>query len=674
MSRANTPWRPLTPASVEWNDSNDPVSSLFGDVYYSRDNGLEESRHVYLQGNELPQRWLQQRGGRFCITETGFGTGLNFLLTWQAWRELPPPRPSLHYVAIEKFPLSIDDMARALAAWPALQPLAQALLSHYPGLLPGQHRLLLEQGGITLDLWWEDVVDALADLSASGQGMVDAWYLDGFAPSRNVDMWRADILQAVSRLSRPQASFATFTAAGQVRRDLAAAGFSVSRVPGYGRKRECLRGRLEKPPALLPEPKQKLKETPWDLAHTSSNLPERVLVLGGGLAGCTVAAALARRGIASTVLEQGQLANAGSGNDQGVLYTRLSRRHSPLTDFALQSFRFATRYYRALFNSGQLTQGLDGALCGSFHQCDDIEEMAIIGKALAHLPELAQVLDRDAARNMLGIAQPSAGYWFPGSGWLRPVSVCRAVTADSLITVIQNCGELALEYSVGEWRAIVGGTVLATAPCAVVATGVRSAALEPLAWLPLQIIRGQTTDLPTGPEFAELRAALCHEGYIAPARDGRHCIGATFKLRDDDTAISVQEHRDNLEKLAIAVPAWRSALATLDPTRLGGRVGFRCASPDYLPLAGPVPDLSGFLHNYAALRKNARQTITSRGDYMPGLYLSTAHGSRGLTSTPLAAELLASQLCGEPLPLSRELCRAVAPARFLIRDLCRNRI
>lgn len=208
----------------------------------------------------------------------------------------------------------------------------------------------------------------------------------------------------------------------------------------------------------------------------------------------------------------------------------------------------------------------------------------------------------------------------------------------------------------------------------VVAAGVDSAAITGLEWLPVQAIRGQTTQLPSSAEFGKLRAALCHEGYIAPARSGVHCIGATFDLNDNDGALRPDDHRRNLETLTEAVPEWREALARLKPAALAGRVGFRCASPDYLPLAGPAPNRPRFLKRFDGLRNNARRNIPLAGEYLRGLYLSVGHGSRGLTSTPLTAELLASQICGEPPPLSRELIRALAPARFIIRDLCRNRI
>lgn len=669
MRRDNSPWGPTPPADIKWTDEGDPFSNRFDDVYYSREDGAAESRHVFLTGNDLPARWHDTQGPRFCIAETGFGTGLNFLLTWQAWLALPAPRPRLHYISIEKFPLGTDELARALAAWPALATQAEQLQSAWPGRLPGQHRVVFEDGELVLDLWWEDITNALPDMAAHG-ATVDAWYLDGFAPSRNDSMWQPALYQAIAALSRPNASFATFTAAGHVRRGLISAGFAVDKVPGFGRKRECLRGKLDDTTAM-PEPP---KETPWDLPATPRTCPDSVLVIGAGLAGSTVAAALARRGVAVTVLDAGAIAGAASGNDQGILYTRLSRRHSSLTDFALQSFRFASTLYRQMFSEDILVKERDGELCGSYHQQTNEEELALMRERLNGLEELGEVLTPTQAYDYLGEQPSIAGYWFPDSGWLRPPAVCQALLRHDLITVQEHCGSLSLAHSEGAWQAVAAGETVAKASSAIICTGVNAAGFAGLEWLPLQAIRGQTSHIPASTESLRLKAGFCHKGYISPARNGMHCMGATFTLRDSGTELRAQDHRHNLERLATAIPSWREGLEQLDVTKLDGRVGFRCASPDYLPIAGPVPDRNQFLQTYGGLRKNARHSIPLRGPYVPGLYVNTAHGSRGLSSAPLVAEWLASDICCEPRPLSRELSRALSPARFLIRDLSRNRI
>ena len=670
MNRDNSPWRGVTPAAVHWSESGSPISDTFDDIYYSQENGMDESRHVYLQGNGLPQRWHHHPRNHFCIGETGFGTGLNFLVTWHAWRELPEPRPDLHYLSIEKHPLTRQDLARALSGWPALATLAEPLLAAYPALLAGQHRVLLDGGRVRLDLWWEDAADALPDLANRAQPLVDAWYLDGFAPSCNPSMWTTELLQATATLCQPGASFATFTAAGDVRRRLTDAGFTVEKVTGYGRKRECLRGVIDGErvsPSLL-------KHSPWDIPNKTRVRPNHVIVLGGGLAGCATAAALGRRGIAVTLLERGTLAGAGSGNDQAILYTRLSRKHSALADFALQSFQFASTFYRRMFLTKELTPQRDGDLCGSFQQSDNVKDMAALSGVLAGLEELAQVLDATEASKLLGIDQPSAGYWYPRSGWLRPGAVCSALLLRDNIEIMENCGDVTLHQDGDQWLASAKGQTLAAATCVVVAAGTATTSMPQLSWLPLQTIRGQITQLPTARVFSTLRAALCHQGYIAPAWEGSHSIGATFDVGDNDPAIRSSDHSNNLTKLADAVPSFRKRLQSFDSAALTGRVGFRCASPDYLPTVGPAPDAAQFLTDFGALRKNAKQLIDRRGSYLPGLYLNAAHGSRGLTSTPIAAELLASMICHEPLPFSRTLCRALSPARFIIRDLSRNRM
>jgi tRNA 5-methylaminomethyl-2-thiouridine biosynthesis bifunctional protein len=672
INRNNQVWQPTPAAALDWVSANTPGSTEFSDVYYSPENGQAESRYVFIDGSALPERWRTHPRRCFTICEAGFGTGLNFLLTWKAWRESGFPRPQLHYVAIEKYPLCAADLARALGAWPELADSATRLLANYPGRRPGQHRLVFADGQILLDLWWEDISATLFDLAGREQAWVDAWYLDGFAPARNGSMWQQENFQAMAALSLPLATVATFTAAGAVRRGLAEAGFSVHKVTGYGRKRENLRAQLPAGASgsrTWPSPRQ----TPWDLAVQRQAAPASALVVGAGLAGCHVAAALARRGVRVTLLEQAEVAGAGSGNNQGVLYTRLSRRHSPLGDFALQSFTHAGNHYRAMFARGLLEHGIDGDLCGSFHQSDARGELDAIAPGLAELPELASVLRPDEAERVLGISQPHGGYWYPQSGWLNPAAVCRALLASGSVDLREHCGPLRLEQNDTGWRAHNEATVVVEADIAVVAAGTGCKTFPSLQWLPLQSIRGQTSELPTAASFAALRCVLCHEGYIAPARRGVHSIGATFNLLEQGHQLRASDHDHNLQSLARAVPAWAGELAGVDPGELAGRVGYRCASPDYLPLVGPAPALAEFLQTFAPLRKNARQLLNHRGNYLHGLYLCTGHGSRGLTSTPLAAELLASQICQEPPPLARELERALAPARFLIRDLGRNR-
>ena len=670
MSRNNTPWRALATAEIQWTEDESPRSPSYDDFYYSTVDGLEEAQHVFLRGGKLESRLSSHSHVTFCIAETGFGTGLNFLLSWKLWREQPLPRPRLHFVSIENRPLQEGDIRRAVSNWPVLAELAEDLIAHYPLPIPGQHRLLFDDGAVTLDLWWEDLAEAIPDFNSQFGKCIDLWFLDGFSPNRNHAMWTIALYQTMATTCRMGAGFATFTAAGDVRRGLENAGFQVTKSSGWGLKRESMHGQFTAAPASSPEQQT---VTPWDINADQPDSPETAVVIGAGLAGCTVAAALAKRGIKVTVIERGLVASGGSGNDQGVLYTRLSAKHSPLVDFSLQSFSFSHRFYQQMLSCGDLTEDVDGSLCGSFHQNEDIEALQAMSRQLLPVPQLAQVLGAEAANQLLGIEQNEGGYWYPRSGWMRPSSICHALLRHQNITVLESMGTVQLQRDGNGWQAISSAGLIATSECAVVASGPETTSTNQLGWLPVSSIRGQTSHLRSNAQLDSLRAVLCHTGYISPARLGNHCIGATFDIADADSNTRAADHRYNLDSLSKAVPAWRDLLAELNEEKLEGRVAYRCASPDYLPLIGQVPNRPAFLQNYRALSKNARRVIPTTGEYLAGLYLTTGHGSRGLTSTPLAAEVLASTICKEPAPLSRELSRALSPARFIIRDLRRKR-
>jgi tRNA 5-methylaminomethyl-2-thiouridine biosynthesis bifunctional protein len=235
----------LTNARLDWNESGTPVSGQFDDVYFSNVNGLEETRYVFLQKNQLPERWNQFNSQRFVIGETGFGTGLNFLAAWQAFDQFRQENPdaqlhSLHFISFEKYPVSKTDLIKAHQSWPELATYARELQQNYPIAIPECHRIILADGAVTLDLWFGDIHDCMPSLPVSREGVVDAWFLDGFAPSKNPDMWNQHLFDYMAKLAKPEATCATFTAAGFVRRGLIEAGFAMQKVKGFGTKREML--------------------------------------------------------------------------------------------------------------------------------------------------------------------------------------------------------------------------------------------------------------------------------------------------------------------------------------------------------------------------------------------------------------------------------------------------
>ena len=657
--------QPLERAEIEWSDAGEPRSRRYRDPYFSAADGLLESRHVFIDGCALPARLAGCGGRRYAIGELGFGAGLNFLLTWATWREHAPKAVSLHYLGIDKHPLRRDELRRALARWPRLAALAGELIASFPPPLEGIHRRLFDGGRVVLDLHWADVGRALDELQWLRDLRFDSWYLDGFAPARNPSMWGGERFSALARLSAPGAGIATYSAAGQVRRDLLAAGFAVHKRPGYGRKRECLAG------TLAAHPTRAAPAGAADAARAGP-APGHALVIGAGLAGAHVAAALARREMAVTVLERGAVAGRASGNAQGVLFNRLSHRRSALADFSLAAGLYAARLYAQMLREGELRAGIDGALIGCL-QSLDASAAARLAETLAALPELGSVLSAAQGGARLGQALTGPSLWQPDSGWFAAPALCRALLAHSRITVREQCSDLSIHYGRDrQWQAVFQSRrCRVSAPLLVVAAGVDSNALLPAPGLPLRSVRGQTTQVPAA-ATTPLKTVLCHAGYVAPAVHGEHCIGATFAPRDPRRDLRASDHRDNIDKLASALPAWAASLATLDARTLAGRAELRCASPDYLPMVGAVPSVARFRERFAALGRDGWHSVEASDAYVPGLYVSTAHGSRGLSYAALGAEVLASTICGEAAPVPAALCRALAPARFTLRAMRRG--
>lgn len=665
--------QPLQPAQLQW-DGDTPQAEAFGDIYFSRADGLAESRHVFLEGSRLRERWQAlPPHATFVIGETGFGTGLNFLLACEQWQQCAPHTAELFFISTELYPLTPADLQRALAHWPSLAPLAATLLEQYPPLLPGFHWLRWPDARITLLLLFGDAQHTLPQLLdgqlLNGQHpdhtqhqpwQVDAWFLDGFAPACNPQLWQHNVLQHVAALSRDGTTLATFTAAGQVRRDLTTLGFTVTKVPGYGSKREMITAQYDSSLTTSAIDTGAITGTPWLLQRHRQPIPSHVAVIGGGLAGCHIARALAVRGVAVTLYEQhAAVAQEASGNPQGALYTKLSASDAALARFSLASLQYAVRHYAQPSISTAMHR------CGLLQLQETCEPA--LQQLLANSPTLATWLTAAHAADTAGIPVLHGGWWLPHAGWMSPNTLCQHLLQHSGIDAHFNTDVADLQHVDGQWQLHdTQGHTLGTATQVVIASANHITRYPQTAWLPLRPVRGQITQLPTTGHSRALRCVVCAEGYLTPAHHGEHCLGASFVPRDTDTTLRPQEQQHNLGLLREIAPALVDDWLTAP---LHGRAALRCTTPDHLPLAGPLPDRTAFLQDYAALRHNARLTIPAPGQYIPGLWLLGGFGGRGLCYIPLAAELLTSQLLHHPRPLPRDLQQALAPARFVIREL-----
>ncbi|UII69903.1 bifunctional tRNA (5-methylaminomethyl-2-thiouridine)(34)-methyltransferase MnmD/FAD-dependent 5-carboxymethylaminomethyl-2-thiouridine(34) oxidoreductase MnmC [Pseudomonas sp. HN11] len=652
---------PVTHAQLDWDDQGRPHSRVFDDVYFSDQSGLEETRYVFLEQNRLQERFAAlPAGGRLVIGETGFGTGLNFLCAWQLFEQHAKAGARLHFVSVEKYPLSHADLQRALTLWPELAVFAEQLLAQYIAIHQGFQRIVLDNGRVTLTLLIGDVLEQLPQLDAQ----IDAWFLDGFAPAKNPEMWTAELFAELARLAAPGSTISTFTSTGWVRRLINAAGFKMKRTPGIGHKWEILRGEFVGWPAETAKP---VGAKPWFARPSPIKGERNALVIGGGLAGCATAASLAARGWHVSILERhNALAQEASGNPQGVLYLKLSAHGTALSQMIVAGFGHTRRLLE------HLHRGVDWDGCGVLQLAFDVKEAQRQAQLVAAFaPDLLHLLDRDQAQAKAGIALEHGGLFFPEGGWVHPPALCQWQARQPGITVQLHHNVLDLRKVGDEWQARDGGQLLATAPVVVLAG---AAEVQRFADLPLKRIRGQITRLAQTVESQALTTVLCAEGYIAPPRLGEHTLGASFDFKHEDLTPTAADHAGNLTMLQNISSdlAKRLRTDTLDPATLYGRAAFRCTSPDYLPIVGPLADSSAFAQAYESLRKDARSVPNTPCPWQDGLYINSGHGSRGLITAPLSAELLAAWLDNEPLPVPRSVAEACHPNRFAVRALVRG--
>lgn len=601
---------------LDW-QGGQPFCSRFGDVYFSRGSGLAEKRHVFLEGNQLAKRFASlQDGDGLVVGETGFGTGLAFLCALQLFDEVAPPRTHLDFFSIEKFPLDDKELADALALWPALRQYANELIRCWKRRVPGWNRWAFRNGRAHLTLVIADVAEALDEVRSD----IDAWFLDGFSPGRNPEMWTPPVLDRIAQVSRPGATFATYTCAGGVRRGLEQAGFQVTKSPGFGCKRHMLQGRLAGFPLVR-------------------RTPATAVVVGGGVAGCAAASALAARGVSVTLIEGAPTLAAGaSGNPRGILHTRLSAGMNPLHRFVLASYGHAL----ALLDEKLPADGTVRAECGELQLAFSAEEAKRIDKlaALGWPEHVLQRVDAAEASRLAGIELANGGLWFPAGGWVVPPRMCDVLAQSPAIVQRTGYHVDALTAVDDEWR--VEGrdqhnqTWFCQAEVAIICSGPKAASLQPSANLPITPVRGQITLAPSTRASENLKTIVCTSGYLAPSTAGFHLIGATHRFNDEETGVRIAEHLENLSRLAEMSPELAKAAAIMSQGagQLEGRASIRASVPGAMPLVGEL---------------------------FPRLYTSLAHGTRGLITAGLSGEVIAAAACGQLPPLPLHVLAALAP-------------
>jgi tRNA 5-methylaminomethyl-2-thiouridine biosynthesis bifunctional protein len=588
----------LVPAKLDFIDGV-PYSAAYDDLYHSAGGGPAQALHVFLHGNGLPERWAGRE--RFVILETGFGAGINFLTTWRTWRRDRGRCSRLHFVSVEKQPFSLPDLRRIHENYD-LNPEAGELHAQWPVLVPGAHRLEFDGGKVVLTLFFADIkVTRELRLAA------DAFYLDGFAPAKNPDMWSPAILRNLSRLAAPGATAATWSVAAEVRHALQETGFAVEKRPGFGGKREMLVAQHQK--------------RHQNQGQTTFIPKKSAAVVGAGLAGAAVCERLCARGWDVTLYERHAApAQEASGNHAGTFHPIVTPDDSLFARLTRAAFLYSNNYWKS-FSSVRRDP------CGVLQLARDEKEEASQRKALAGLglpPEYAQYATREEASAHAGVPLPASGIWFPSGGWIQPRSLVEAQLA--------ACGDRLERRFSSTLEALPEGETV------ILANSFDAMKLHPVPHLRLRRVRGQLTHVPEDalepPHVVVLRG-----GMVLPPVDGICVVGATYDIDDEDASVRSESHEGNLLRL--------QAITGCDvkSESLQGRVAFRAVAPDRVPVVG---QLAG------------------------GVYGAFAYGSRGLIWAGLAAELIAAELEGEPLPLEGKLVEAMDPGRFARRAKLRR--
>ncbi len=618
--------------NLDWKDDGTPVATAFDDVYFSRSDGLEETRAVFFRACGLPDRWRDRKS--FTIAELGFGTGLNFLALVDLW--LGSERRSdgwLDFLTVEKHPMAAEDARRSLARWPELKTYADQLLASWPEQTMSPQRVVFPQWRISLSIFIGDAADWFSSVDFKS----DAWFLDGFAPAKNEAMWSEDILKGLGDHAKPGCLVGTYTVAGHVRRGLAAAGFEVSKQPGFGRKRERLEAIYPDDTLSDPQPDIFLRDVP-------KRQFERVIVVGAGIGGASAARQFAEAGLSVTVIDRAEgPASGASGNPYGLVMPRLDAADTPQARFLIQSYLYSLSFYARhapdFAHEVSVTQvpqsdaeikrfsklAEDPPLNDGRLSFSDEEPVSLIhhGAALVEPAKLVAAL----------LDHPSID-----CRWNQSVETLEAISGESdekTLTVI-SAGHLISDLlpEIGEW------------------------------------IAGKAGQVELAESISEGGEQAIASGSYALRKDGDLLFGATFEAFKGDTPSVTDAARDhNIEALGSLAPDWAE---NLNPNQLISRASVRATTPDRFPIAGCWFDRAETLLNLAPLQHGAPVKGGAVSDGK--VYVMAGLGARGFTFAPLLADLIVSQALGRPLPLARSEQEIVSPVRFLVRAIRKGQI
>jgi len=653
-----------------------PYSELFGDIYYSSSevedvSGESEFQHVFFKHNGLPERWQGRKN--FVIAELGFGSGLNCVLTIQEWLKHCAQcneEKTLHYIAIEKHPLSAAVIVELISRYPELKSFCDELVENYPPAIETAHSRRLFNNRVQLHFKFMDVCDALENERLN----VDAWFLDGFSPAKNPDMWSQKLFTLIAQNSCDGATCSTYTCAGLVKRNLQKAGFMVNKVTGFGKKREMLIAELplsEKSVNYsynITTPPLKYKDKPWfEPPQPKSVALKKATIIGAGIAGLSLAYSLVKRGWMVTIIDNhSHVKKEASSNPAPIVYPRLSINNDIDTEFFIAAYCYALSLFKSLQKKSQQQFWFDAGLM----QLMDKKRITRIIKKFRFNSDFISIVDTDELffRSPAVDKEEQVTVNYASAGVVLPAVLCDILKCECGNKLdIVDAEVTNINYDDNKWQCFSGSQLISNAEVLIVANGTGINDLGMSLKLPVEAIRGQVITLNENPVSQKIKKTHNTDVHITPAINAKHYLGATYTRNCDMLEVCQVDDRKLLKALDKNYPGIFKKEDYCETW-----VGFRTSSKDRLPIVGAIPDESFFDKEYADICHGRTTKTYQPASYLNGLYISAAHGSRGFTSCFISAEIVASQITGEPSPVNRTILNYLSPSRFVVNSLKRK--
>lgn len=580
--------------------NNTLFSEEFDDLYSSAKGAVAECNHVFIKGNNLNERFENLgENSKFYIGEIGFGIGINFLTTCKSWLDHTKQNQVLEFYSFDKYLFRLSDFKTLNVSCPDLKEYISELERNYPRNIQGAQKISLFGGRIILNLIIGEIDNTQEYIKLMDK--VDAWYFDGFSPSKNPDLWSIKLFKCIHKSCHENTTFSTYTSSGLVKNNLTESGFNHSRAMGFSDKRHMLKGTVD-----------------TQLKKNTSNT--KVAVIGSGIAGCVLSYTLAKKGIEVDLYEKSDsICSGASSHELLVTYPRLSAHDTAFGSFTLHSYIFATNFYKQLKTDAWKKTGV---IILNHDAATEKRQSSLLEKRADG--EIYRYIDPDEASEISGIDIKLNGLIYEDAGYILPEEMCKFLIESPKINIFTSSHIKSIKKNREVFNLNIGEKKFEYQNVCVCA-GSETANIVDIDGISIK--RGQVTHIESLDNISRIKLPICAKGYISPRVNNIHLVGSSYS-DSEDTDLSEEEHLYNLNNLKLVIDEEMNVIT--------GQTGHRAVSKDHMPVVG----------------------------MKDGIYINTCHGSRASVTAPISAEIIASMIVDEAPPLMGRELESLSPERF----------